>query len=199
MEIEDARYAELIAAEEKAKRLPDAEQAKAEAEQRAEAAEAAKVKAEGERDEEKKRADKAEETANQAKLRDERLGKFGTAFTAKLDKTETIKARLHKQAATMSDEEWAERVAEVEEALAVKHDAKLDGKGGGGKDGGDGENEGDPEATAGDDLFDKEVVARAGVGVGSGGSGGEHTAPSVQSRQSVIGGLARPKAPAKAA
>jgi hypothetical protein len=51
---------------------------------------------------------------------------------------------------------------------------------------------------AGDDLFDREVVARAGVGVGSGG-GDEPTAPSVQSRQSVIGGLARPKAPAKAA
>jgi hypothetical protein len=197
MEIEDARYAELIAAEEKAKRLPDAEQRASEAEQKAEREEAARIKAEGERDEEKKRADKAEETANQAKLRDERLGKFGSAFTAKLDKTETIKARLHKQAATMSDDEWSERVAEVEEALAVKHDAKLDGNNGGG-DGNNGDGGNGDENTAGDDLFDKEVVARAGVGVGNGGGGGTATAPTVQSRQSVIGGLARPKAPAKA-
>jgi hypothetical protein len=196
MEIEDARYAELIAAEEKAKRLPEIEQAKTEAEQKAEKEEAARIKAEGERDEEKKRADKAEETANQSALRDERLGKLGSAFTAKLDKTETMKKRLHSQAAVMSDEDWTERLEEVAEALGVKPDAKLNDKGGG-KDEPSGGGGTDDDETAGDDLFDKEVVARAGVGVGSGG--GEPTAPSVQSRQSVIGGLARPKAPAKAA
>lgn len=199
MEIEDRRYEELIAAEQAAKRLPEVEQAKTEAEQRAEQAEAAKVKAEGERDDEKSKREAAEEKANQATLRDERLGKFGTGFTAKLDKTETMKARLQKQAATMSDEEWSDRVAEVEEALGVKADAKADDKGDGGSgDGGSGDGDsGESEETAGDDLFDKETVAQAGVGVGRSGTTAP-TAPSVQSRQSVIGGLARPKTPAKA-
>jgi hypothetical protein len=136
--------------------------------------EAAKVKAEGERDEQKKRADEAEEKANQTTLRDERLGKLGTAFTAKLDKAEIIKTNLQKDAGTLDDTAWATRIEELEAAFGVKADEKK-------KDGD--ENEEADEQKAG--LFSEEQVASSGLGSGE--------APKDQgvTRRSTIGGLAR--------
>jgi hypothetical protein len=190
MEIEDSRFQELVAAEAKLKtvepELVTEKQARTEAEEKLRTTEAEKVKAEEERDAEKARAEKAEETANEVKLRDERMAKLGTGFVAKLDKMPSTKEHLLAQAASATDDEWDGVLARTEESSGTKRDAKLDST----------ETE-EPEETAGekDLLFDREVVARAGVAP-TNPSDEELTEPSEEARQSVVGGLLRPKAKA---
>lgn len=104
--------------------LDSAKAAREQAEHDLEAAEAAKARAEQERDSEKSAREQAEERARAADLRDERLGKLGAGFMAKLgDKT---KARLTEQAAAMQDDDWQARLEELEEAYNVPADAGSD-------------------------------------------------------------------------
>jgi hypothetical protein len=190
MEIEDARYAELVAAEQRAKTL---EGTVAEKDKAIEDAEAAKVKAEGEREAEKKRADDAEEKARVAALRDERLEALGSKFTARLEKA-TV-ARLKTQAGTLSDDEWKARLEELGEAYDVKADEDLtDEEKAEREKGGDGAG---GESTA-SDLFDRQEVTASAAGSG-GAAPASTTTPGAAQRQSVIGGLARRKRPEPAA
>jgi uncharacterized protein YoxC len=115
-------------------------------ETRVEEAEAEKIKAEEEAKAEKARADAAEEETNKQTLRDERIAGLGEGFKNRLEKAPTTKARLHEQAASLSEEEWKARLDELKETLGV-----------------------DPEAPASAEdltrvgLFTEEQVARAGL------------------------------------
>lgn len=180
MEIEDSRYQELLAAEEKAKRLPDVEAARDEAvtklgdaETRIETLEGEKAQAETAREEAEKKLTDAEEKANQQKLREERFDALGEGFKAKLG--EVTKKRLTEQAETFSEEEWTSRLDELAEAYGVKPDADKDKK--------DGET-GDGEGA----TFTAEELAATGAGR-TGGDGGETGEVSPASRQSVVAGL----------
>lgn len=183
MEIEDSRYQELLAAEEKAKRLPDVEGKLTDAEQRAQDAEskvetleAEKSKAETEKADAERKLTEATEKADQAKLREERFEALGEGFKAKLG--EVTKQRLTEQAATMSEDDWKARLEELSEAYGVKPDAAKDGDGG---DGGSGDGDGDETFTA------EEVARSQAGGNGNGnGDGGEASGPQ---RSSVIAGL----------
>lgn len=190
MDLDDAKYQELVAqatlaktAEAKVSELTATIAAK---DSTIETLEAAKVKAESERDAEKAAREAAETKANIAAMREDRLGKFGTAFVAALDKRANTKAKVHDQAGTLPDADWLARVTELEELLDVKADAAAD-PAGGTEDKGNG-GSGAPEGTAGL-LFDREVVANAGIAPPAGGAGPQ--APSPAARQSVIGGLVR--------
>lgn len=192
MEIEDSRFQELVAAEAKLKQvepeLVTEKQAHSETKETLRTTEAEKVKAEGERDSEKEGREKAENTANEVKLRDERMAKLGTGFVAKLDKMPSTKEHLLAQAASASDDDWDGVLARTEESSGVKRDAKLDAKS---------ETTTETEETAADKdlLFDREVVASAGVAPTT-SSDEELAEPSQEARQSVVGGLLRPKAKA---
>jgi hypothetical protein len=160
--------------------------------------EAAKTKAEGE-------AETAKETARVAAMRDERMTGLGTGFRAKLDKLETTSKLVAAQAAKYTDEEWAARLTELEETLAIKRDAKLDAAAAPKLDA-DGKPIADPkldadgkpivDATAGL-LFDRSDVAASAVTTATAEvTAGETTEPSLATRQSVMGGLV--KRPARA-
>lgn len=173
--IEQSEYDRLKAAE---VRVNDLEEAKKTAEKDVETAEAAKVKAEGERDAEKKEREKAEEKARRSELRDERWGKLGAGFVAKLgDKT---KAKLQEQAGTLSDEEWSTRLEEVSELTGVKSDAEAEegASKGAGKPEGNGADEGE--------TFGEEEIARAAFG---GTKPEDSTEPSEGERGAVMKGL----------
>lgn len=180
MELEQAEYDKLKAAE---ARVTDLEAAKSAAETAVETAEAAKTKAEEERETEKKRADDAEEKARRSDLRDERMSKLGPGFTGKLG--DFTKGRLQEQAGEMSDEDWDARLKEVEETAGVKRDAEAaKGKPPKDPDKPDAENE---------DDFGIEEIANAQFG----GSRGPDDAvePTRQERASVTQGLfSAPKA-----
>ncbi|GAC1522487.1 MAG: hypothetical protein NVS3B1_07930 [Marmoricola sp.] len=178
MDIEDSKYEALVA---KAAQVDEAERKATEAtaklsekDQAIEQLEADKVKAEQALVDERKLREEAEEKANVAAMRDDRLGKLGAGFVAALDKRTNTKAKVQEQAGTLSDEDWASRVSELEELLDVKADAAAT----------EGGNEDD---TAG--LFSREVVASAGVAPTA--SAPTSTEVSTAARQSVIGGLVR--------
>lgn len=164
-ERDDAR-AEKAATEEKVR---EAEAKVEQAEAKVKTAEEATAAATKERDELKEEQAKAE-------LKETRMGALGTAFTAKLG--DTTKTNLTRDAQAMDDTAWDSRLAELEEAYAVKRDAKLDGKG----DEGD---QGTPPADAQAQTFSLEEIAKAnGVTVGGGG------AVSDIERAGVVGSLA---------
>lgn len=154
-----ARVAELearaVAAEAEAAKVPDLER-------KVEETEAAKVAAETAKAAAETKVAEHEEAARAATLASERMAKFGTGFTAKLG--EFTKGRLAQQAGTLSDDEWAARIQELEETTGVKHD---DGTG-----------------APADDVFTREEVARAAAG-----SPAPNGAPSPQARGAVVGGL----------
>jgi hypothetical protein len=169
-------------AQEKA-RATAAEAKVTETETKVEAAEAAKVAAEEKASAAETKVTELEETANRASLKDQRWGALGSAFTAKLG--DFTKSRLQEQASTLSDEEWDNRLKELEETTAVKRDAKAD-------------EGGDPSADElarraaanGEHTFSLEEIASAGSSV-AGGSG--DPAPNQQTpegRRQVIGALA---------
>ncbi len=105
------------------------------------------------------------------------------------------------QAATLTDEQWEARLVEVEESLAIKRDAKLDETPAPAEKL-DADGKPIKDATAGL-LFTKQEVTGSGV-AGSGESGevvaaANQEEPSVERRQSVMGGLVRkPKVKATA-
>jgi hypothetical protein len=136
------------------------------AEREQEAAETAKVQAETKVTELEGKVNLAEEATRQGKLADERFDALGGGFTAKLG--EKTKTRLKAQASALTDDEWSERLDELEEMAGVKRD-----EGGESTDGSDGK------------TFTDEEVARSKTGT----STTESTEPSVTMRRSVIQGL----------
>lgn len=181
-EIDDIRYAELLASEAKAKELEpkvttlEAEAAKVpELEKQVTTLEAEKVAEKARADEAEAKVTAAEETANRQTLRDQRWEALGSAFTEKLDAMPTTKGNLLKLAETAKEEDWTARLAELTEATGVKHDAD--------KTGGDKtENE--------NELFSKEEVASFAGGRQV--QSGTAKAPTPAERRSVVAKLAKP-------
>lgn len=181
VDIEQKEYEGLVAAkskadelatkvaslEETAAKVPDLES-------KLEVAEAAKTKAEGEAADLKKKVDEADELARATTLRDTRMGTLGAEFTGKLG--DFTKGRLQEQAKTLSDEEWDNRLKELEELSSVKRDA---GEAGGAASG---------TGSAGDGTLTPEETARAAGGSGA-PSGGGSTEPTPVQRKGVIGAL----------
>lgn len=191
IEISHNEYAELqkrpsqeeLAAEKR--RADEASDALGETKTKLETAEAAlKTAEEGKEDAEKKLKDAEEEKA-QVTLREERLGKLGDGFMAKLG--DTTKANLKEDAGKMEDEAWEKRLTEVEELSSVKRDLKIDPKA---------TTDDDPisKATgnAGADEFSTEEVASSAasdLGGGSSNGGSPDGDPTVHERRSVARGL----------
>lgn len=167
VEIDKREYDELRARPEQ-RQFDEANERASKAERDLEAAETAQKAAEQERDELKGKVDGFEEQARAATLRDERLDKLGAGFTAKLG--EKTKDRLKKQAAALSDDEWASRLDELEELTNAKRDD-------GAPAGGQGKDEG---------LFTADEIARH---QGSAGGASSSTEPTPNQRRSVFAGL----------
>lgn len=107
------------------KRADDEKAARQDAEKKVEDAEAAKVKAETEKATAEKAAKDLEEERAAAALKEKRVGELGEGFTAKLG--EFTRSRLTEQAKTYSDQDWDDRLKELEESAGVKRDAAKDG------------------------------------------------------------------------
>lgn len=193
MEIEDRRYEELLAAEQKAKLVPDleaklsdAETAKAEAEKKVETTEAEKVKAEEEKAELQKKVEGAEEQARKRDLATERMKALGDGFKDKIGKIESVKTKIDEQAQTLSDEDWNARIDELAELTGVKRDAARK----------KGEGEEDPEdggdGDEGAEEFSVEEVARSQA---TGGNAGGNGSKSDGKRREVVSGLFAQTAP----
>lgn len=202
VDIEDSKYEALVAAKSDGEtKVAELTAKLTEADRKVETLEAEKVKAEEERDKFKTEAEQAKEETRVAAMKDERMSALGSGFRAKLDKLETTAKNVAAQAAKLTDEEWEARVTELEESLSVKRDAKVDEK-----KKGDEEDEGKKDALAGT-LFTKTEVAGSAVNGGNGNASDQEVTasdtsgetPSVERRQSVMGGLVRkPKQTAKA-
>ena len=196
MEIEDSKYEGMVAAkaeaDTKVTQLTSDVTAK---DARIQTLEAQVVTLTEERDTAKAEAEAAKEVSRVAAMADERMSAFGTGFRSKLDKMETTAKAVKLQAGKLDDTEWEARVVELEELLSTKRDATLKANDAA-EDGGKGD-----DTTAGL-LFDRETVANSRVGhteevtAGEGGASGQ--VPSVERRQSVIGGLVRPRKKAAA-
>lgn len=183
MDIDQAKYDELMARPSKeelaaANDRADKEKERADtAEKAIETAETAQKKAETERDEIKAEKETFEETARKAEMSGDRLGKLGKDFKAKLGEKTT--ERLTAQAKDLSDEEWEARLVELEELTEVKRDA-----------GGESASATPATPTPGDGNVTAEETASARLSTG-GGAGGGGTAPSEVARSSVVGGLVK--------
>lgn len=124
--------------------------------------------------EEKTKREALEETARAATLAQERTGKLGAAFLAKLP--DSVKTRLTTdQAAKLSDEEWTARCEELAEMVGVKHDDAT------------------PAEPSTGPTFKPEDVARSGLGPQN-----PSNTVTPELRRSVVSGLIKPtKAGAK--
>lgn len=186
VQIEDTELATLRKERDDAKgEAQTAKTEKAEATRAAEEAEAAKVAAETAKTEAEKKLADAQEASAKIQLRDTRMSTLGEGFKSKLG--EFTSKRLSDDAGKLEDAAWEERLKELEETTSTKRDAKKDGEPsdpddkGKGKDG----EEADQKGT----LFDREEVARLGVGGGDGEpSRNGDVAPAERSQ--VIGSLA---------
>lgn len=105
------------------KRADEAVQGREAAEQRVEELEAQVTKLQGEVEAAKADLEKERDKVAAEELKADRLGSLGDGFLGKLG--DTTRGRLERQAKEMSDEEWADRIAEVEEMIGVKADAKA--------------------------------------------------------------------------
>jgi hypothetical protein len=133
---------------------------------------------------EKARADAAEakvtsleETANQATLKDTRWKALGSGFTAKLG--DFTRGRLEEQAGKLNDEDWENRLKELEEVTAVKRDST---------DGTPPPAPQDESANQGG-TFSLEEIAKSGGLIGGSGSAAP-ALPSDAERGAVVGSLA---------
>jgi hypothetical protein len=195
VEISHSEYAELhkrpsveeFAAEKK--RADDAEAAKAETDRKLEAEEIARKAADEKAEKAEDELKTVKEEKAEADLRDERFGKLGDGFTAKLG--EATKTNLKRDAGALDEAAWDERLKEVEELAGVKRDAKAAG-------GTPPDPLADPSAGSGGgsgDEFSQEEIASSAAGALG---GGEDQAPSVHKRGSVARGLfGTKKEPAK--
>lgn len=177
---------ELAAAE---KRATEAESTVNDLKPKVEAAETAQKKAEDEKAESDKKLKELEEEKAEVTLRDERFGKLGTGFVAKLG--DTTKENLRTDAGKMEDEAWDKRLSEVEEMAGVKRDVKLDAKKGGKKPE---KKEGETAAAETDEEAEFTIEELAASSAGGGDE--ENAAPTVNQRQSVARGLLGSKKPA---
>jgi hypothetical protein len=193
VQIEDTELATLRKERDDAKsEATTAKTAESEARRAAEEAEAAKTAAETAKTEAERKLAEAEEATAKVQLRDTRMSTLGEGFTTKLG--EFTSKRLKEDAGTLDDAAWEERLKELEETTSTKRDAKKDGEPtdpenkdgdkGKGKDGKDGE-EADLKGT----LFDREEVAKLGVG-GEGGQPPSNGSVDPGERASVVGTLA---------
>lgn len=189
MEIEDREYAELVAAKQERDGLkPRVENLEAEAAKvpdltkKVESLEAEVASEKEKREAAEAKVKEAEETANAQKLRDERWEKFGSAFTAKLDTMPTTKANLLQDAATLDEEAWSKRLAEVKESTGVDPEADKEGKE---------KNGGSDKENA---IFSREEVAKFGGGGNGGNGGGEPKEPTLAQRSATMGKLFAPPA-----
>lgn len=177
-DIEDTRYAELLAFESKAKdlepKVTDLEAKAAqvpELEKQVTTLEAEKVAAETRATEAEAKVKDAEEKANRQTLRDQRWESLGSAFTEKIDAMPTTKGNLLKLAETAKEEDWTARLAELKESTGIAHDADKTGAA-------------KEQENA---IFSKEEVA-----VFQGGAAArEQKLPTATERRSVIAGLSR--------
>lgn len=162
------------------KRADDAEAELSETKTKLEAEEAARKKADEEKEAAEAKVKAADEEKAAAQLRDDRFGKLGDGFIAKLG--DTTKANLREDAGKLDEEAWEKRLAEVEELAEVKRDTKLKG----GKT-----TPADPSANGGgggsseEDEFSMEELASSVAG----GGDGDDDLPSSHQRQSVAAGL----------
>lgn len=136
----------LAAAEQKAN---DAAQSLEASEKRIEELEAKVTKLEAEVTAKSQELEAARESVAKEELKAERIGKLGDGFLGKLG--DTTRKRLERQAKEMSDEEWTERIAEVEEMSGLKADANV-------------------EASNEDEFTEEEVKASALGGESGGGN-----------------------------
>lgn len=165
------------------KRADDAEAKVVELEPKLEQAEAAKTAAETKATEAEAKVTSLEEAANVATLKSTRWDALGNQFVGKLG--EFTKGRLQEQAGTLSDEDWDNRLKELEETTAVKRDAKDDST----------PAPDDPaaalaasqQAQAQAPTFSLEEIANAGVTPGGQPTG----APSREQQAQVVGSLAK--------
>lgn len=155
--------------------LAAAEQAKAEAEKKVEETEAAKVKVEEELASTKKEKEELEESARRAELAGERMSKLGKGFTGRLG--EFTAERLRKDAETLDEEAWENRLKELEEMSGFKRDAPAEG----------GDNPKKESSKPETSVFTSEELARAGVGANN--NRGDSHEPSLGERTSVVGKL----------
>ena len=114
---------------------------------------------------EKARADGLEEGTRAGELSEQRMGKLGSEFVAKLP--ESVKTRLSEQSKALSDEDWTARLDEIAEMTGVKADAIA------------------PASASG--SVSAAETSRSGFGSGP-ATGSE---PSVAARTTVMSGLFR--------
>lgn len=176
MEIEDSKYEELVARpsrDEYATVVAERDRAV----QAQEASDAENVKLRESVEAKDAEIASAKDEVAKASLRDERMSKLGTEFTAKLG--ETTVERLRKQACEMQDAEWAERIEELASLTGVKSDtqASTDPANGGGA-----------PAPGGTPTFTTEEVAAQQIK----GVLGDTSTETTMSR-SVVGALIRPR------
>lgn len=168
-----------------------AKAAQQEAERKVEATEAAQKTAEQERDTAKGETAKLQETIDQGKLGETRLGTLGGGFMAKLG--DFTKSRLTEQAKTLSDDEWENRLKELEETASVKRDAKPEetASGGGAGGGGAGAGAGSGGNGNGSPVFTEEELAKLSLGSNGQPSSTGGDLQDGASRRSVASGLAK--------
>lgn len=196
IEIDSREYAELQGRPTKEElaaatsRADKAETEKEEANRKLEAEEIAKKAADDKAEKAETELKTLKDEKAEGDLANERFGKLGEGFVAKLG--ESAKANLRRDAGKMEEAAWDGRLKEVEELAGVKRDAK----------GSSTTTDPDdplapPAAAAGADEFSSEEIASSAAGGLGGGEGGSTTSPSVTQRGGVARGLFGKKEPAK--
>lgn len=178
VEISKNEYDRLQEAEREAKSIrEELEKAKADRDEAVKATEEAEAK-QKEAEEAKATAEKKvqdfEEKANQQQMAGERMEKLGSKFLDNLGKF--TRKRLEDQAADLKDEEWEDRLKELEEQSKLKRDAKKDGE--------------DEETSAEEEegVIPKEETASAQLN----GGRSNGAAPAKGQLRSVVAGLISP-------
>lgn len=178
VEISKNEYDRLQEAERETKQLrDDLEKAKSDRDEAVKATEEAEAKqkeAETAKDEAEKKVKGFEEQAQKQELSGERMEKLGSKFLENLG--EFTRKRLGEQASDLSDDEWEDRLKELEEQSKLKRDAKKDGE----------ETEAAEEEEG---VVDKDETASAHL---NGGGGGGKSAPAKGQLRSVVAGLISP-------
>lgn len=163
-------------------RADDAEAKVTDLEPKLEQAEAAKTAAETKATDAEAKVTGLEEAANVATLKSTRWDGLGNQFVAKLG--DFTKGRLQEQAGTLSDEDWDNRLKELEETTAVKRDAKDDSTPAPSDDAAAAL----AASQAAQPTFSLEEIASAGVTPNGGSPNG---APSREQQSQVVGSLAK--------
>lgn len=171
IELDRAEYDRLKAERDEYKsRAEAAEAERDESVKASEKAEADKVKAEEKATELQGKVDGYDEKARQGELAAERFEALGKGFVTKLG--DATKARLQRQAGSMTDEDWTARLDEIEDLTDVKRDDKGEGN----------ESGASHERKSGE--FTDEEIARSHASRSGGNGGGIEQSPAA--RRAVI-------------